>query len=75
MFLKVEPFVLSMQKLIHMYVLMNAMHRNEFLNLNLHQNNLVSTFRIVYVCSLYNYIGVPKMCFVLLYMEQIFYFP
>lgn len=51
---------------------MNAMHRNEFLNLNLHQNNLVSTFRIVYVCF---HIGVPKVCFVLFYMEQIFYFP
>lgn len=40
------------------------MYRKEFLHLNLYQNNLVSIFKIVHVCSLYNYIGIPKVWFV-----------
>lgn len=41
------------------------MHRKEFLNLNLYWNDLVSRFKIFCVYSLCNYIGVPKVWFVL----------
>lgn len=40
------------------------MGRSEFLNLTSH-HSLVSTFKIFCVYSLYEYIGVPEVCFLL----------